>query len=124
MSQTCQNITGTCAATINVNPSGSTAFDVAPATGPWSNLGAKCPSGQSGFIARQNLLRPFYYTCATTLDEAKSIFASQGPSQIWPLQHSQILCNSGGNKYITCSYSANGSSPSANVSAQTINNSF
>ena len=107
--RTCTQYTSaTCAPTLNVNPSGSTLFGVALATGPWS-VDSTCPAGQSMFAGREpttgfNQQRPFYYTCATNLDHAKSIFASQQANQTWPLQRSQTFCNAGGNLFTTCSY--------------------
>ena len=124
MSQTncTQYTTGTCAPTLNANASDATLFDVAPLTGPWSSIDSTCPVGQTMFVGRAlaapaapaapsglsgqsttNQQGPFYYTCATNLDNAKAIFGAQQPNQ-WPLQRSRSLCNSGGNIYTSCSY--------------------
>ena len=123
MSQTncTQYTTGTCAPTLDANASNVTLFDVAPLTGPWSRIGSMCPVGQTMFVGRaiNQQQGPFYYACATNLDNAKAIFGAQQPNQ-WPLQRSRSLCNSGGNIYTSCLYFND--NPSNVVSAQVLSN--
>lgn len=106
-----QYTTGTCQATFTFNPNQATLFDKdpVPISGPWGVDGT-CPAGQTMFMARQpvsqpNQTRPYFYTCAANLDEAKNTFATQQPNQTWELSQSRSICNTNGNTYTTCVYS-------------------
>src|SRR5258708_6333188 len=71
-----------------------------------SNAANVCPAGQTSFVGWQNPGR-YFYTCAATLDDAKSNFANQSPNQTWNLNRAQQTHFSGKIVLDSCLYAPN-----------------